>query len=94
MDFLLPHIDDKSIIRKVKPLIKSPSQQIPTTSATVTLVKKDRDEETILYANSTPNTTITYNVVAAKDTSSQDIKADPQQDIQQYYAGILSSGCS
>lgn len=93
MDFLLPHIDDKSIIRKVKPIIKSPSQ-IPTTSATVTLVKKDHDEETILYANSTPSTTITYNVVAAKDTSSQDIKADPQQDIQQYYAGKLSSSCS
>ena len=88
MDFLLPFIDDKSIIRKVKPLIKSPSQTAPTTSTTVTLVKKDRDEETILYANN-PNTTITYNVVATKDTSSQDIKADAQQDIQQYYAGKL-----
>ncbi|CAG9798120.1 unnamed protein product [Chironomus riparius] len=86
MDFLLPHIDDKSIIRKVKPIIKSPNHT-PTTSATVTLVKKDRDDETILYANTTPNTTITYNVVATKDTSSQDIKTDSQQDIQQYYAG-------
>ena len=88
MDFLLPFIDDKSIIRKVKPVIKSP--QTPTTSTTVTLVKKDRDDsETILYANTTPNT-ITYNVVAtAKDTSSQDIKTDTQQDIQQYYAGKL-----
>lgn len=93
MDFLLPHIDDKSIIRKVKPIIKSPNHT-PTTSATVTLVKKDRDDETILYANTTPNTTITYNVVATKDTSSQDIKTDSQQDIQQYYAGILFTSFS
>ncbi|CRK86356.1 CLUMA_CG000067, isoform A [Clunio marinus] len=94
MDFLLPFIDDKSIIRKVKPIIKSPQQQ------TVTVVKKNRpEEETILYT-STPNT-ITYSVqtvaTSSKDSSSQDIKADVQQqtqDIQQFYnhAGVKIIG--
>lgn len=94
MDFLLPFIDDKNIIRKVKPIIKSPS------TTTVTVLKKQRqDEETILYS-STPNT-ITYSVQtvatgSSKDSSS-DIKGDVQQqtqDIQQFYnhAGVKIIG--
>ncbi|KAG5676346.1 hypothetical protein PVAND_006188 [Polypedilum vanderplanki] len=95
MDFLLPFIDDKMIIRKIKPVIKTQQSQ-PATTTTVTLVKKDRDDETILYANTTPNT-ITYNVVAttSKDSSSQELKAETQQtqDIQQYYnAGVKIIG--
>jgi hypothetical protein len=93
MDFLLPFIDDKSIIRKVKPIIKT---QPSGSTTTVTLVKKDRDEETILYANAAQNT-ITYNVVAttSKDSNTQDLKAESQQtqDIQQYYnAGVKIIG--
>lgn len=95
MDFLLPFIDDKNIIRKVKPIIKSPQ------STTVTVLKKARPEEqeTILYT-STPNT-ITYSVqtvaTSSKDSSSQDIKSDVQQqtqDIQQFYnhAGVKIIG--
>jgi hypothetical protein len=92
MDFLLPYIDDKAIIRKVKPIIKTQSGS----TTTVTLVKKDRDEETILYANAAPST-ITYNVVAttSKDSSTQELKAESQQtqDIQQYYnAGVKIIG--
>jgi hypothetical protein len=94
MDFLLPFIDDKMIIRKVKPIIKTQSSPQATTT-TVTLVKKDRgDEDTILYANAAPNT-ITYNVVAttSKDSSSQEMKTETQQDIQQYYnAGVKIIG--
>lgn len=98
MDFLLPFIDDKMIIRKVKPVVKTQSvQPAAATTTTVTLVKKDRDDDTILYAaNTTPNT-ITYNVVAttSKDSSSQDLKPETQQtqDIQQYYnAGVKIIG--
>lgn len=93
MDFLLPFIDDKNIIRKVKPIIKSPQ--------TVTVLKKQRsdNEETILYS-STPST-ITYSVqtvaTSSKDSSSQEIKSDVQQqtqDIQQFYnhAGVKIIG--
>lgn len=94
MDFLLPFIDDKNIIRKVRPTPKPVPVQIPTTlpttSATVTIVKKDRDDETILYTNAAPNT-ITYNVVTSspKDGSSQELKGEGQQDLQQFYAGNL-----
>lgn len=89
MDFLLPFIDEKSIIRKVKPIIKS-TPQTPQTSTTVTLVQKpkERDDETILYTNATPST-ITYNVVT-KDASPQEMKGEAQQDIQQYYSGKYS----
>lgn len=93
MDFLLPFIDDKSIIRKVKPIIKSPQTQ------TVTVLKKARpDDETVLY--STPST-ITYSVQtvasSSKDSTSQELKAEAQQqaqDIQQFYnhAGVKIIG--
>lgn len=98
MDFLLPFIDDKNIIRKVKPIIKSPQS-----SATVTLVaKKNRpEEETILYTSGTPST-ITYSVQtvasSSKDSTSQEqLKAEAQQqtqDIQQFYnhAGVKIIG--
>lgn len=94
MDFLLPYIDDKSIIRKVKPVIKSPQ------TTTVTVLKKRPEEETILYA-STPSNTITYSVQtvasSSKDSSSQDLKQESQQttqDIQQFYnhAGVKIIG--
>jgi hypothetical protein len=104
MDFLLPFIDEKTVIRKVKPpttttaVIKT---QPATSGTTVTLqaVKKDRndDHETILYNPS--SNTITYNVVAttsSKDSSSQELKGEQQQqtqDIQQYYnAGVKIIG--
>lgn len=89
MDFLLPFIDERTIVRKVKPVVKSP-QASASASSTVTLVKKDpNQEEAIIYTNATPST-ITYNVVTAssKDSSSQELKADPSQqtqDIQHYY---------
>lgn len=96
MDFLLPFIDDKSIIRKVKPIIKSPQQ-----ATTVTLVKKNRpEEETIVYTNASPST-ITYSLQTvastSKDSSSQELKAEAQQqtqDIQQFYnhAGVKIIG--
>ena len=86
MDFLLPFIDDKSIIRKVKPIIKSPQ------TTTVTVLKKARpEEETILYTNASPNT-ITYSVqtvASSSKDSSQELKAESvqqqTQDIQQFY---------
>lgn len=96
MDFLLPFIDDKNIIRKIKhEIVKSP--QTPTTStATVVLQKKQRpEEETILYANSTP---ITYSVqtIASTSKESQEHKDSNQQsqDIQQFYnhAGVKIIG--
>lgn len=98
MDFLMPFIDDKPIIRRVKPsgsTIKSEEGSPSTSTTTVTIVKKDRTEEQptqILYS-SAPST-ITYNVVA---TSSKDSVAEkseqPQQDIQQYYnAGVKIIG--
>lgn len=101
MQFLLPYIDDKNIIRKVKPVIKSP-QQATATTATVTLVKKDRsdDETQIVYTNAAANT-ITYSVqtvaTSSKDSSSQDLKVEQQpqtQDIQQFYshAGVKIVG--
>lgn len=94
MDFLLPYIDDKNIIRKVKPVIKSPQ------TTTLTVLKKRPEEETILYT-STPSNTITYSVQAvassSKDSSSQDLKQETQQttqDIQQFYnhAGVKIIG--
>jgi hypothetical protein len=90
MDFLLPHIDDKSIIRKVKPVMKSPT--------TTVLLKKARpdEENTILYT-SAPNT-ITYSVQtvasSSKDTTQEHLKAESQQqaqDIQQFYNHAGSS---
>lgn len=97
MDFLLPFIDDKNIIRKVKPMIQAKSIQ-PTI---VTAIKKSRpEEETILYTSSAPNT-ITYSLqtvaTSSKDSSSQDLKAENQQqaqDIQQFYnhAGVKIIG--
>lgn len=95
MDFLLPYIDDKSIIRKVKPIIKSPQ------TTTVTVMKKQRpEEETVLYTNAAPST-ITYSLQtvasSSKDSSSQELKAETQQqaqDIQQFYnhAGVKIIG--
>lgn len=94
-------VDDKTIIRRVKPSVVKSESSSPSGSTTVTIVKKDRTEEpqtsTILY--SSPNT-ITYNVVAtssSKDSqSSQDNKVEVQQqtqDIQQYYnAGVKIIG--
>lgn len=85
MEFLLPYIDDKGILKKIKvgkPII------------TATILKKDRsDEDTILYTS--PNT-ITYSVSAVPTTSSvkessEHLKTDiqhvnqEQQDIQQFY---------
>jgi hypothetical protein len=97
MDFLMPFIDDKPIIRRVKtPTVKAePGSSSGNT--TVTIVKKDRASEEqqptqILYS-SAPST-ITYNVVAtsSKD-SNQDKSEQPQQDIQQYYnAGVKIIG--
>lgn len=96
MDFLLPFIDDKNIIRKVKPIIKSPQS-----TTTVTVLKKSRpEEETILYTNSAPST-ITYSLQtvasSSKDSSSQELKVEAQQqaqDIQQFYnhAGLKVIG--
>lgn len=90
MDFLLPYIDDKSIIRKVKPVMKSPN------TTTVVLKKARPDEDTILYT-STPNT-ITYSVQtvasSSKDTTQEQLKAENQQqaqDIQQFYNHAGSS---
>lgn len=95
MDFLLPFIDDKSIIRKVKSIIKSPQ------TTTVTVLKKSRpEEETILYTNAAPGNTITYSVQtvasSSKDTA-QELKQESQQqaqDIQQFYnhAGVKIIG--
>lgn len=95
-------VDDKTIIRRVKPSVVKSESSSPSGSTTVTIVKKDRSTEepqtsTILY--SSPNT-ITYNVVAtssSKDSqSSQDNKVEVQQqtqDIQQYYnAGVKIIG--
>lgn len=86
MDFLLPYIDDKNIIRKVKPVMKSPT-------TTVVLKKARPEDETILYT-STPNT-ITYSVQAvSKDTTQEHLKAETQQqaqDIQQFYNHAGSS---
>lgn len=87
MDFLLPYIDDKSIIRKIKPVMKSPT--------TVVLKKARPDEDTILYT-STPST-ITYSVQtvasSSKDTvQEQQLKSENQtQDIQQFYNHAGSS---
>lgn len=96
MDFLLPFIDDKNIIRKIKhEIIKSP--QTPTTSTpTTVLIKKQRpEEETILYASSTP---VTYSVqtIASTSKEAQEHKESNQQsqDIQQFYnhAGVKIIG--
>lgn len=94
MDFLLPFIDDKNVIRKVKPMIK------PIQPTIVTAIKKNRpEEETILYTSAAPNT-ITYSLqtvaTSSKDSSSQDLKGEAQQtqDIQQFYnhAGVKIIG--
>lgn len=90
MDFLLPFIDDKNIIRKVKPIVKTPTQA--PTATTVTLMNKEREDETIVYATNTTPNTITYNVVSTKDTSARELKSEEQQDIQQYYAGVKIIG--
>lgn len=91
MDFLLPFIDDKTVVRRVKPIVKSPQQQQQQQqpSTTVTLVKKQDQEETIYTA---PTNTITYNVVAtsSKDSSAQEIKGE--SDIQQFYSGVKIIG--
>lgn len=102
MDFLLPFIDDKNIIRKIKhEMIKSPQQQsTPSTPTTTTVVlKKQRPEEqqeTILYTNSTP---ITYSVQTlssggGKDSQEAKEVQHQQQDIQQFYnhAGVKIIG--
>lgn len=91
-------VDDKPIIRRVKPPVKSEAVS-PSGTTTVTIVKKDRTEDpqtnTILYSPST----ITYNVVAtssSKDSQSSQEKVEVQQqtqDIQQYYnAGVKIIG--
>lgn len=93
MDFLLPHIDDKSIIRKIKPIMKSPQN-----TTTVLLKKADRpEEEAILYTSATPST-ITYSVQtvasSSKETTQEQLKAEAQQqtqDIQQFYNHAGSS---
>lgn len=95
MDFLLPFIDDKNVIRKVKPMIK------PIQPTIVTAIKKSRpEEETILYTSTAPNT-ITYSLqtvaTSSKDSSSQELKQEAQQqtqDIQQFYnhAGVKIIG--
>lgn len=95
MDFLLPFIDDKNIsaIRKItKHEVKSP--QTPTTSTTTVVIKKRPEEDqTILYANSSP---ITYSVQTLASTSKEEIKDSNQQsqDIQQFYnhAGVKIIG--
>lgn len=97
MDFLMPFIDDKPIIRRVKPAVSIKSESAsPSGTTTVTIVKKDRSEEPqtqILY--STPST-ITYNVVASSSKDSSQEKGEVQsqtQDIQQYYnAGVKIIG--
>lgn len=98
MDFLMPFIDDKPIIRRVKPtgsVVKAESGSSSGTT-TVTIVKKDRSEEQqptqILYS-SAPST-ITYNVVATSSSKDSVSKEEqPQQDIQQYYnAGVKIIG--
>lgn len=99
MDFLMPFIDDKPIIRRVKPsgtVVKTEAGS-PSGTTTVTIVKKDRSEEQptqILYS-SAPST-ITYNVVAtssSKDSVQEKTEVQPQQDIQQYYnAGVKIIG--
>lgn len=86
MEFLLPYIDDKGILKKIK---------VGKPTITASILKKDRsDEETILYTS--PNT-ITYSVSSVPTTStvkesSEHLKADiqqhanqEQQDIQQFY---------
>lgn len=100
MEFLMPFIDDKPIIRRSKPSTSTPkSDSGGSTSGgtTVTIVKKDRAEEpqqqTILYS-AAPNT-ITYNVVATSSKDSVQDKAEQSQaqDIQQYYnAGVKIIG--
>lgn len=92
MDFLLPHIDDKSIIRKVKPIMKSPQ------GTTVVLKKARPEEETILYTTNSSPSTITYSVQtvasSSKDTTQEQLKAEAQQqtqDIQQFYNHAGSS---
>jgi Alcohol dehydrogenase transcription factor Myb/SANT-like/BESS motif len=91
MDFLLPYIDDKSIIRKVKPIMKSPQ------TTTVVLKKARTEEDTILYTNATPST-ITYSVQtvasSSKEAQQEQLKAEAQQqtqDIQQFYNHAGSS---
>ena len=96
MDFLLPFIDDKNVIRKVKPMIK------PIQPTIVTAIKKSRpEEETILYTTSAAPNTITYSLqtvaTSSKDSSSQELKTEAQQqtqDIQQFYnhAGVKIIG--
>lgn len=86
MEFLLPYIDDKGILKKIK---------VGKPAITASILKKDRsDDETILYTS--PNT-ITYSVSSVPTTStvkesSEHLKADiqqhanqEQQDIQQFY---------
>jgi hypothetical protein len=96
MDFLLPFIDDKNIIRKIKhDVVKSP--QTPTTSTTTVVIKKPRqEEETIMYTSSTP---ITYSVQTLASTSkeAQELNKESNQqsqDIQQFYnhAGVKIIG--
>lgn len=91
MDFLLPYIDDKNIIRKVKPIMKSPQ------TTTVVLKKARPDDETILYTNASP-ATITYSVQtvasSSKNNSPEQLKVEAQQqtqDIQQFYSTAGSS---
>lgn len=93
MDFLIPYIDDKSIIRKVK-VMKSPT----TTTQVTTVVKKPRQDEGQILYTSTPNS-ITYSVSTCVPTknSPQEIKADVQpqtQDIHAFYnqAGVKIIG--
>lgn len=103
MDFLLPYIDDKNIIRKIKhEMIKSP-QSTPSTPTTTTVVLKkqqqrqDEQQETILYTNSTP---ITYSVQTLSSGNSKEqheVTKEVQhqsQDIQQFYnhAGVKIIG--
>ncbi|CAO1372476.1 unnamed protein product [Diamesa hyperborea] len=86
MEFLLPYIDDKGILKKIK---------VCKPAITTSIHKKDRsDEETILYTS--PNT-ITYSVSTVPTTSSvkessEHLKSEiqqhanqEQQDIQQFY---------
>lgn len=98
MDFLLPFIDDKNIIRKIKhEMIKSPST--PTSSPTTTVVIKKRpveqQEETILYTNSTPITYSVHALSSSKDSQeNKEQNNQSSQDIQQFYnhAGVKIIG--
>lgn len=94
-------VEEKPVVRRLKPNVMKTEPASTSGTTTVTIVKKDRNEEqqtqqtgTILY--SAPNT-ITYNVVAATTSkdSSQEKQEVPQQtqDIQQYYnAGVKIIG--